>query len=202
MVGGGARTGKSRFALERARALGRKRAFIATAQALDQEMSRRIADHARTRGDDFHTVEEPLAVVEVLDLCAAQGTEVVVIDCLTLWLSNLMIAHERRAGDDGAGPDAQTAIEDRVAALALALARRPFHAVVVTNEVGMGLVPETPLGRLFRDVAGRAHATLAAHADEIYFGAMGVMLRLRPEPVAIQTGRAILPPSPNQEDTR
>ena len=178
LVGGGVRTGKSRFALERARALGRRRLFVATAQPLDQEMADRIADHARTRGDDFRTVEEPLAVPELL--LGVRDTDVVVVDCLTLWLSNMLMPAGTAATD----------VEGRLGALAEALGRRAFHVVVVTNEVGMGLVPETPLGRRFRDLTGRAHQLLAGIADEIYFGALGVMLRLRPEPVAIQPAPA------------
>jgi adenosylcobinamide kinase/adenosylcobinamide-phosphate guanylyltransferase len=172
LVGGGARSGKSRFALSRARALGARRAFIATGQALDDEMATRIAAHARTRGADFRTVEEPLRLPEALLALRDTRVDVVVVDCLTLWLSNLL----------GAG-EAEESVAERVAALAAVLARRAFHAVIVTNEVGMGIVPETPLGRLFRDVAGRAHQQLAAVADEIYLAALGVMLRLRPDPV-------------------
>jgi adenosylcobinamide kinase/adenosylcobinamide-phosphate guanylyltransferase len=97
---------------------------------------------------------------------------VVVVDCLTLWLSNLLVA-------ELPGPE----IAARLEALEAALARRRFHAVVVTNEVGMGLVPETPLGRAFRDLTGRAHQRLARTADEIYLAAMGIILRVHPGPV-------------------
>jgi adenosylcobinamide kinase/adenosylcobinamide-phosphate guanylyltransferase len=169
LVGGGVRTGKSTFALQRARSLGRRRVFLATAEGLDGEMARRIADHARTRGDDFRTIEEPLALPEAL--LALRDADVVVVDCLTLWLSNLLV---RGIPADDVG--------DRVAALQ----RRAFHAVVVTNEVGMGIVPDSSLGRRFRDVAGAAHQRLATIADELFVGVMGVMLRLRPEPVSVQ----------------
>jgi adenosylcobinamide kinase/adenosylcobinamide-phosphate guanylyltransferase len=156
LIGGGVRSGKSGFAL-----------------ALDAEMTRRIADHARTRGDDFRTLEEPLALPETL--LAIRDADVVVVDCLTLWLSNLLLRES---------PDEE--IEARLEALADALEWRAFHAVIVSNEVGMGLVPESSLGRRFRDLAGRAHQRLAAIADEIYFGAMGTLLRLRPAPIALQ----------------
>jgi len=178
LVGGGVRTGKSTFALQRARSLGQRRVFLATAQGLDDEMARRIADHARSRGDDFRTIEEPLAVPEAL--LALRDTDVVVVDCLTLWLSNLLVA------DADAGDDLDDYLAGRLAALVAALQRRAFHAVVVSNEVGMGIVPESPLGRRFRDVAGAAHQRLAAIADEIYVGVMGVMMRLRPDPVSVQ----------------
>jgi adenosylcobinamide kinase / adenosylcobinamide-phosphate guanylyltransferase len=176
LVGGGARSGKSRFALGRARRLGARRVFVATGQALDAEMAERIATHVRTRGADFRTVEEPLALPEALLALGGEATssaDVVVVDCLTLWLSNLVCRG-----------DSEATIAERVDALAAALARRRFHAIVVTNEVGLGIVPEAPLARLFRDVAGRAHQRLAAQADEIHLAILGTILRLRPEPLA------------------
>jgi len=174
LVGGGARSGKSDLALALARRLGRRRLFLATAQAGDDEMRDRILRHRRTRGDDFATLEEPLAVPEVLR--QAGDEDVVVIDCLTLWLANLLF--------DGREPEA---VLHCVEELAEVLRQRPAHAVIVTNEVGLGLVPETPLGRTFRDVAGLAHQRLAAAADEVYFGALGIMLRLKPGPVVPAT---------------
>ena len=178
LVGGGARSGKSRFALARARRLGARRVFVATGQALDAEMAERIATHVRTRGADFRTIEEPLALPEALIALgggdAPSSADVVVVDCLTLWLSNLVCRG-----------DGEVMIAERVDALAAALARRRFHAIVVTNEVGLGIVPEAPLGRLFRDVAGRAHQRLAAQADEIHLAILGTILRLRPEPLAV-----------------
>jgi adenosylcobinamide kinase/adenosylcobinamide-phosphate guanylyltransferase len=170
LVGGGARSGKSDLALALARRLGRRRLFLATARAGDDEMRDRILRHRLTRGDDFRTLEEPLAVPEVLRRAA--DDDVVVLDCLTLWLANLLL--------EGREPEA---VLRRVEDLADVLRHRPAHAVLVTSEVGLGLVPETPLGRTFRDVAGLAHQRLAALADEVYFGALGLMLRLKPGPV-------------------
>lgn len=167
LVGGGARSGKSGFALGYARRLGERRVFVATAEGLDDEMRTRIARHREERGADFVTLEAPLALPAVL---AELDAEVVVIDCLTLWLSNLLMA-------------GVADVDERVEALAAVLARRRFHALVVSNEVGMGVVPETPLGRAFRDVTGRAHQRLASTADEIYLAAMGMVLRVHPGPV-------------------
>jgi adenosylcobinamide kinase/adenosylcobinamide-phosphate guanylyltransferase len=169
LVGGGVRSGKSDFGLARARALGPRRAFIATAQALDGEMAERIAEHARSRGDDFRTVEEPLELGACLGELA--DVDVVVVDCLTLWLSNLLLRDEP-----------ETAILARVDAVCALLARRRFHAVVVTNEVGMGIVPETALGRRFRDLSGRAHQRVARVSDEIYLAVLGTIVRVLPEP--------------------
>ena len=176
MIGGGARSGKSRFALHMAEARGKRRLFVATAEAFDDEMRTRIERHRAERGGAFETVEAPRDLDAVMARLAGDGAafDVVVIDCITLWLSNLLLR-----GD----PASQ--IERRVDALASALVGAPFGAIVVTNEVGMGLVPETPLGRAFRDVAGAAHQRLAASASELYLATLGAILRLRPAPVAL-----------------
>jgi adenosylcobinamide kinase/adenosylcobinamide-phosphate guanylyltransferase len=176
LVGGGARSGKSRFALARAAALGPRRLFIATAEAGDDEMRARIARHQADRaGAGFETLEEPLALPEVV--ATARAHDVLLVDCLTLWLSNIL----------GRGASETEALA-RLDALAAALARRAAHVVVVSNEVGLGVVPETPLGRGFRDLAGAAHQRLAGLADELYLAAMGVVLRLRPPPVELVAG--------------
>jgi adenosylcobinamide kinase / adenosylcobinamide-phosphate guanylyltransferase len=138
-------------------------------------MAARIAVHVRTRGTDFRTIEEPLDLPRALDARAAAGdADVVLVDCLTLWLSNLLLRG-----------DSEERIGAQVDALVAALARRRFHVLLVTNEVGLGIVPESALARLFRDVAGRAHQQLASVADEIYFAVLGTILRLRPEPLAV-----------------
>jgi adenosylcobinamide kinase/adenosylcobinamide-phosphate guanylyltransferase len=172
VVGGGVRSGKSSFALARARALGERRGFIATAQAFDAEMTARIAEHVRTRGPGFATIEEPVELAA--RLAGLVDVDVVVVDCLTLWLSNLLLR------DESAGQ-----IAARVDELARVVRGLPFHTILVTNEVGMGVVPGSALGRVFRDVAGLAHQALAAVADELYFAALGVIVRLRPAPLAL-----------------
>ncbi len=173
IVGGGVRSGKSAFALALAMRRGARRAFLATAQPFDDEMRARIARHAQERGGDFTTVEAPLALEEAI--AGLRGAaDVVVVDCLTLWLSNLLLAGTAAA-----------AIEARVDALARALEGATFASILVTNEVGMGVVPESPLGRAFRDVAGRAHQRLARSAREVYLAAIGTILRLRPGPVEL-----------------
>lgn len=174
VVGGGARSGKSRCALARALALGQRRLFIATAEPLDQEMSERIARHRTERGAAFDTLEVPLALAEAL--AGVRDHDVVLVDCLTLWISNLLVR--------GASPED---VGQRVSDLVRVLQARRAHVVLVTNEVGMGLVPETPLGRAFRDATGLAHQRLAAIADELYAAVMGVVLRLAPGPVEVVT---------------
>lgn len=173
LVGGGARSGKSSFALARARALGERRVFVATAQAFDGEMEGRIALHRATRGDDFRTLEEPLELPRLL--AGLDGSDVVVVDCLTLWLSNLLVR--------GDAPAAALACIDELCA---ALAPRRYHALLVSNEVGMGIVPDSALARAFRDLAGSAHQRIAAVADEIHVAILGTVLRLKPAPVAVQ----------------
>lgn len=170
LVGGGVRSGKSAYAVARARALGARRAFVATARAYDAEMAERIRRHQAERAGDFDLVEEPLALARAV--ARLDGFDVAVVDCITLWLSNQLI--------DGFAPDE---IERRTAELVQALREAPCHLVVVTNEVGMGVHPETALGRVFRDLAGRAHQALARAADEVHLAVMGTLLRLKPGPV-------------------
>jgi adenosylcobinamide kinase / adenosylcobinamide-phosphate guanylyltransferase len=173
LVGGGARSGKSAFALARARELGARRLFVATARRYDAEMDERIARHRAERAAQFDTVEEPLALPEVL--AGAAGYDVAVVDCVTLWLSNQLI--------DGVAADA---IERRIAELGRAVERAPCHVVLVTNEVGMGVHPESALGRTFRDLAGRAHQRLARAATEVQLAVLGVVVRLAPGPIAVR----------------
>jgi adenosylcobinamide kinase/adenosylcobinamide-phosphate guanylyltransferase len=172
LVGGGVRSGKSTFALLRARELGERRVLVATAQAHDDEMAARIAAHRRERGDAFVTVEEPYDLAGVL--AAPPPADVLVVDCLTLWLSN----HLCRDDDEAR-------LRATIDALVASLAARRAPVVLVTNEVGMGVVPESALGRRFRDLAGLLHQRIATLADELYVGTMGCVLRLRPGPVEV-----------------
>jgi adenosyl cobinamide kinase/adenosyl cobinamide phosphate guanylyltransferase/integrase len=167
LVGGGVRSGKSAFALALARPLGRRRLFVATAEARDDEMRLRIRRHRDERGPDFDTVEEPLELDRVIR--QASEHDVVLIDCLTLWLSNRLLAASQ--------PGEVLAHVDELLA---ALSERNTHVIVVTNEVGLGIVPESELGRQFRDLAGTAHQRLSRAADEVYFAVLGMMLRLKP----------------------
>ena len=167
LVLGGARSGKSAFAQKAAEtaASGSSPTLIATGQAFDDEMAERIARHRADRGESWITVEAPLALPQAV--AALPVDAVAVVDCLTLWLSNLML-DER---------DIETAATELVAAVAAC----PARLWLVSNEVGLGLVPETPLGRRFRDEAGRLHQRLAANVDAVYFVAAGLPLRLKPQ---------------------
>lgn len=174
LIGGGVRTGKSAFALHLARRLGKRRLYIATAEARDDEMAMRISRHAKERGSEFRTIETPIDVVDAV--AASSDADVAVLDCLTLWLSNLLLRN-----------DTEEAILSQVDRLIKVIREKRFHVIVVTNEVGMGIVPDSSLGRAFRDLCGRAHQALSAHADEIYFGALGTLIRLKPAPLALVT---------------
>ena len=165
LVLGGARSGKSRYALALAEAAAPERVMIATAQAFDDEMAERIARHKAERGAGWMTREAPLELAQALAEEARPG-RVVVVDCLTLWLSNLLLAQR----------DLEAATQE-LAALALAGA-----VIFVSNEVGQGIVPETPLGRAFRDAQGRANQALAAACDAVALVTAGLPRLLKPAP--------------------
>jgi len=165
LVLGGARSGKSARAL--ALAGGPPRVFVATAEALDGEMRSRIARHQAERGGSWGLVEAPLDLAEAVRENASEGVTLLV-DCLTLWLSNLM--HHGRD------------VEAETAALIETLSAAPGRVVVVSNEVGLGLVPETALGRAFRDAQGRLNQRVAAMADHVEFVAAGLPLALKGVP--------------------
>lgn len=166
LVLGGARSGKSAFAQKAAEsaAVAARPVLIATGQAFDDEMAERIARHQADRGESWTTIEAPLALPEAI--AALPADAIAVVDCLTLWLSNLMLN----------GHDVEAAAGE----LIKAVAARSGRLWLVSNEVGLGLVPETPLGRRFRDEAGRLHQRLAQTVDEVYFIAAGLPLRLKP----------------------
>nr|WP_295110151.1 bifunctional adenosylcobinamide kinase/adenosylcobinamide-phosphate guanylyltransferase [uncultured Caulobacter sp.] len=167
LVLGGARSGKSAFAQKAAEdaALAGRPVMIATGQAFDDEMAERIARHQADRGESWTTIEAPLALAEAIT--ALPADVVAVVDCLTLWLSNLMLAEH----------DVEAAAGELVEAVAAC----PARLWLVSNEVGLGVVPETPLGRRFRDEAGRLHQRLAQVADVVYFVAAGLPLRMKPQ---------------------
>jgi len=161
---GGARSGKSRYAerLVEDAALGGT--YCATAEARDAEMAERIAAHQARRGPFWRTIERPLALAPAI-AAEAMPERPVLVDCLTLWLSNLLLA--------GKQPEPEAGELCRI------LHNATGPVVLVANEVGMGLVPETPLGRHFRDAAGRLNQKVAALADRVVFVAAGLPLVLK-----------------------
>ncbi len=166
LVLGGASSGKSEVALELAGSRG-PRAFVATGQGLDDEMAARIARHQATRSADWETVEAPLEVEAWL---AKQGPRyrTILFDCVTLWLSNLI----------GTGLK-DSVVLTRVGMLLQMMRTATARVVIVSNELGFGLVPAEPSARAFRDLAGRVNQQIAAGADEVHLVVTGISLRLK-----------------------
>ena len=165
---GGARSGKSAYAQSLAETLAKSGAnslvMIVTAEAHDAEMADRITRHRADRGDAWRTLEAPLALAHAID--ALSANDVAVIDCLTLWLSNLM------AGDDD--------IAATTHALLTSLGKTPANVIRVSNEVGQGIVPDNALARRFRDEAGRLHQRIAAQVERVVFVTAGLPQTLKP----------------------
>lgn len=164
LVLGGARSGKSSYALQRAEALQGELIYVATGAALDDEMADRIARHRADRGSRWQTLEVPLALADAVR-DQARSDRVLLIDCLTLWVSNLMFA----------GQDAEQA----AAGFADALAAAAGTVICVTNEVGLGIVPDNALARRFRDIAGRVNQKIAAASGEVVMVAAGLPFTLK-----------------------
>ncbi len=164
LILGGARSGKSRFAETLATSTPAPWLYIATAEARDEEMRERIAHHRGRRGAGWTTIEGPHDLAGTL---AAPGTDasVILIDCLTLWLSNVMLAD----GD----------VERQQTRLLAALAAAPRPVIAVSNEVGLGIVPDNALARAFRDAQGRLNAAVAEQAEHVMLMAAGLPLTLK-----------------------
>lgn len=179
VVAGGVRSGKSRFAVELAEARGERRGFIATAQAFDDEMRARIELHRIERGSRFETLESPRGLATAARSC--DDFDVVLLDCLTIYVSNLLLG----SGDvETMGAEALRHVEQAILTDVRAgireLRKRAGCVIVVTNEVGMGVVPVSKLGRVFRDVAGRANQWVASDATEVWTCHLGIPLRIKP----------------------
>lgn len=163
LITGGARSGKSTYAEARARALPGVPQYIATAQARDEEMAERVATHRARRGPPWQDTEAPLDLIGAL--AATNGAGPRLVDCLTLWLANLMFARRDWRAEG--------------AALVAVLPVQTSPVLFVTNEVGMGIVPENALARAFRDAAGWLNQTIAEHADEVQFLVSGLPLKVK-----------------------
>jgi adenosylcobinamide kinase/adenosylcobinamide-phosphate guanylyltransferase len=172
LITGGARSGKSSFALSLGLQNHSKRAFIATAVPFDQEMKDRISRHRGERGDRFHTVEEPIELPRVLTALPG-GTEVVVVDCLTVWLGNLYHRFQ----------DEEKEVRVRVETFLAYLDHPVCDLILVTNEVGWGIVPDNPLARSFRDMAGYLNRGVAQRAATAYLLCCGIPIALKGDPL-------------------
>ena len=162
LVIGGCRSGKSSFALDYANKHFRQKVFLATSQALDDEMEKRIARHRETRGPDWKTIEEPIKLTETL-ASLKTDYEVVLIDCLTLWVSNLLM--------DGETEEEIISCTENLIEL---MKKVPQSIIVVSNEVGAGIVPENKIARIFRDIAGIVNQRLAACSDTVVLTVAGL----------------------------
>jgi len=166
---GGARSGKSSMAVEMGVRYGGPVAYIATATALDDEMAQRIRRHREERPPEWHTVEEPLDLIAAIDTAQAMAPETLtIIDCLTLWTTNMLMVEDQT-------DDAIRAVSDLVATRAAA---SPTPIIAISNEVGLGVHPDTELGRRYRDVHGWVNQSWTSAAGEALFLVAGRVLRL------------------------
>lgn len=171
-ITGGARSGKSLYAEKRAREFGGPLGYLATSQALDAEMTDRVRRHRDRRGADWTTVEEPIHLSQALMRCDGEF-QAILVDCVTLWLSNLLFKYEE------SGEPIEQRIAEDVQRLKNTLHGMVTPVVLVSNEVGMGIVPDNSLARLFRDIAGSTNQVLAAAADEVQVVVSGLPLKLK-----------------------
>jgi adenosylcobinamide kinase/adenosylcobinamide-phosphate guanylyltransferase len=165
-VTGGARSGKSSFAEKRTKQLGSSLVYIATSEIIDSEIEKRVAEHQARRGSEWQTLHVPLKLTEALFETDGKGP--CLVDCLTIWLNNLIFHNE----------DTVVATKE----LIKVLEQRSDPVVFVTNEVGSGIVPENALARRFRDEAGRMNQLISQVADEVYLSVSGIPLQIKPNP--------------------
>ncbi|KWX74245.1 bifunctional adenosylcobinamide kinase/adenosylcobinamide-phosphate guanylyltransferase [Paenibacillus jilunlii] len=173
LVTGGARSGKSGFAERLVHSLADQAVYVATGQAFDEEMKARIALHRKLReesGGAWEILEEPLELPALLDRLS--GGKAVLVDCLTLWLSNVLLAVEDQE-------DRQERAEREISRLEQSVSSFRGTLVLVTNEVGDGIVPEYALGRLYRDLAGRMNALLARRCGQVFLVTAGIPIELK-----------------------
>lgn len=173
LILGGARSGKSHYAEQLAAQHGSV-LFVATAEALDDEMRLRIAHHRASRPAHWRTLEAPMQVGAAI--ATQPNAEAIVLDCLTLLVSNVLLAQ----GSTASEAQVQAAVDAEIDALLATYLEQAAHWIVVSNEVGMGVVPATPLGRLYRDVLGRTNQRLARHASRVILMVAGLPMRLHP----------------------
>jgi len=166
-ITGGCRSGKSRYALHYANQHFSRKLFMATCEALDEEMVRRIENHKKVRGPEWQTIEEPIEIVRKIRECG-RGGEVILIDCLTLWLYNLLMKW-----------DNDLKIIDETEKLIETIKQSPASLILVSNEVGMGIVPADALSRRYRDLLGTMNQRIAGALDTVIFMVSGIPIFLK-----------------------
>lgn len=174
LITGGVRSGKSYFAEKLAEKLGHKITFIATAQSLDSEMAERITKHRTERPFHWKTYEEPYQVTQIIQK-AGQEAEVIIMDCLTLLISNFMKDFKEEAKNQKLSDTIIRKIKD----LIRESSRCRATVVIVSNEVGLGLVPANPMGRFFRDILGKANQLVASQSDLVYLLVAGIPIQIK-----------------------
>lgn len=179
LVLGGARSGKSRYAQQRVEACAGRLAYIATAQPLDAEMEDRIVRHRADRDARWHTIEAPLALAAAIAR-AGESHTAILVDCLTLWLSNLLFAGQAATQAEAGEAIDCPLFRAHTASLIDALPSLPGRIILVSNEVGWGVVPMHPVSRLFTDEQGRLNQRVAAVCDQVTLVAAGLPLQLKP----------------------
>jgi len=181
---GGARSGKSRYAQELAASLGRRVLYVATAEALDEEMNSRIEAHKKSRPPTWKTLEAQTDVAKAIS-SEIGDAEVVVLDCLTLLVSNLR-------GEDSADIETwEKRVTSELETLISLMEVTPSHFIIVSNDVSLGLVPPSTLGRAYRDILGVANQMLAKHAEEVYFMIAGIPILLKGRTCSDESGLSL-----------
>jgi len=177
LVLGGARSGKSSFAERLAKKSGLEVIYVATSEIKDEEMALRVKKHRAQRPAHWYTVEEPLHPEKEIDKISGRS-RIILLDCLTLWVSNLLLHPELPC--PGAGfNEKETYILEKTRALLELLCEKNTSAILVSNEVGWGIVPENPLARLYRDIAGRVNQLCADYASRVYLTVAGLPVELK-----------------------
>ncbi len=166
LVIGGCRSGKSRFAVDYARGY-KSKFFVATCEALDEEMKKRVKKHQEDRGPGWTTVEAPLELPDAIARCGAEA-DVILVDCLTLWISNMIL--KGKTEED---------VMSRTDELLKSIQEIDSAVILVSNEVGTGIVPENPMARMFRDVAGMVNQKVAACADKVVWMVAGIPVEVK-----------------------
>ena len=184
LCSGGARSGKSEFAERLALATAGRKAYVATGQAFDEEMIDRIKKHQERRGEIWNNFEVPLHLAKEWQNIS-QTADVILIDCLTMFTTNHMMAHGSIQGQQDANQLEATVLAELETLLAAIKSCEGKTVIFVTNEIGLGIVPDNKLARYFRDIAGRVNRTVATAADKLYLTLSGVTIELKSQEVHI-----------------
>ena len=179
LIIGGARSGKSRFTQELAPKSGEPVLFVATAEAGDEEMKRRIEEHQRERSADWGTLEVTTSIGSHIEQ-KVSGARVVIVDCITLLVNNIFNQYSPQTNEQVDAPLIERKVASEINELVECMNRVDASFIIVTNEVGLGLVPATKVGRLYRDLLGKANQILAEHANEIYLMVAGIPVLIKP----------------------